>query len=110
MGSPRRPRIRCRQKRTRWQEEDLWGGGTGPNERRRGRGRLAPLTLSPDHEPIWVRLHVHQVGGKWAALIADDDAPPLEPGALKGLVFFGATPEEAERDAKAYLGCTEPPS
>jgi hypothetical protein len=40
-------------------------------------------------------------------LLADEEPPP-EPGTLKGLVFFGATAEEAERAAKAYLGCSEP--
>jgi len=27
---------------------------------------------------------------------------------VKELAFFGATPEEAEQAAKAYLGCAEP--
>ena len=66
------------------------------------------LTLSPDHEPLWVRLYVHQIGEKWAAMLLAGEEPPPEPGALKGLAFFGATPEEAEQAAKAYLGCAEP--
>ena len=66
------------------------------------------LTLSPDHEPMWVRLYVHQIGDKWGAMIVADDAPPPEPGSLTGQAFFGETPEEAEQAAKAYLGCAEP--
>jgi len=27
-----------------------------------------------------------------------------EPGSLKGIALFGATPEEAEREEKGYLG------
>ena len=66
------------------------------------------LTLSPDHEPLWVRLYIHQIGDKWAAMIVADDAPSPEPGPLTGQAFFGDTPEEAEQMAKAYLGCAEP--
>jgi len=66
------------------------------------------LTLSPDHEPLWVRLYVHQIGDKWAAMLVADDAPPPKPGSLTGQAFSGATPEEAEQAAKAYLGCAEP--
>ena len=66
------------------------------------------LTLSPDHEAPWVRLYVQQIGGKWAAMIVADDAPPPEPGSLTGQAFFGDTPEEAEQAAKVYLGCAEP--
>lgn len=66
------------------------------------------LTLGPDNEPLWVRLYVHQIDDRWVAmLVADSEAPP-EPGALKGLAFLGATREEAERQAKAYLGASEP--
>ena len=66
------------------------------------------VTLSPDHESLWVRLYVHQIGDRCAAMLLADDAPPPEPGTLTGLAFFGDTPEEAERAAKAYLGCAEP--
>jgi len=65
------------------------------------------LTLGPNHEPLWVRLYVHQIGEKWAAMLVADDAPPPEPGSLTGLAFFDDTPEEAEHAAKAYLGCAE---
>ncbi len=27
------------------------------------------LTVSPDHEPLWVRLSVQPVGGRWAATL-----------------------------------------
>ncbi len=66
------------------------------------------LTLGPDNEPLWVRLYIHQFGEAWAAMIVGDDAPVPGPGGLKGMAFFAATPEEAERAAKAYLGCSEP--
>jgi hypothetical protein len=66
------------------------------------------LTLGPDNKPLWVRLYVHQIGQTWAAMILADGEQPPEPGQLKGLAFFGASPEEAERGALAYLGCSEP--
>ncbi len=66
------------------------------------------LTLSSAPEPLWVRLYVHQIGEKWAAMIVADDAPPPEPGLVTGQALFGATPEEAEQAAKVYLGCAEP--
>jgi hypothetical protein len=66
------------------------------------------LTLGLDNEPLWVRLYVHQIGETWAAMIVADDAPAPGPGELKGMAFFAATAEEAERAAKAYLGCSEP--
>ena len=65
------------------------------------------LTLSPDNEPLWVHLYVHQIGEKRAAMLLADGAPPPEPGSLTGQAFFGETPEEAERAAKAYMGCAE---
>ena len=40
-------------------------------------------------------------------MIVRDDVPPPDPGTLTGLTFFGPTPEEAERDAMAYLGLSE---
>jgi hypothetical protein len=66
------------------------------------------LTLSPDNEPLWVRLYVHRIEEMWAAMLVGDDVPPPEPGTLMGLGFFGETSEEAEHAAKAYLGCSEP--
>lgn len=66
------------------------------------------LTLSPDTERLWVRLYIHKIEDMWAAMLIGDDVLPPEPGTLKGLGFFGATPEEAERQALAYLGYSEP--
>ena len=66
------------------------------------------LTLGPDHEPLWVRLYVHQVGEAWAAMLVADDASPPQPGGPKGLAFFGPTRDEAEQEAKTYLGRSEP--
>jgi hypothetical protein len=66
------------------------------------------LTLGPDSEPVWAWLYVHPVGTHWAAMIVGDDVAPPEAGTLTGLTFFGATPEDAEREAKAYLGLSEP--
>ena len=64
--------------------------------------------LDPAHAPRWVRLYIDQVGARWAARLLADEAPPPEPGVLKGLSFFGATPEVAEHAAKVYLGRAEP--
>ena len=61
------------------------------------------LTLSPNHEPVWIRLYVHPIGEKWVAMFVADDAPPPEPGSLTGQAFFGATPVEAEHAAKTYV-------
>ncbi len=66
------------------------------------------LTLGSDNEPMWVRLYMEQIGDRWAAMLVADNVPPLEPGTLKGLAFFGTTPDEAERVAKEYLGLSEP--
>jgi len=66
------------------------------------------LTLSPDNEPLWVQLYVHQIGDRWAAMLVADEESPPEPDTLKGLAFFGATPEVAEHAAKEYLGCGDP--
>ncbi len=66
------------------------------------------LTLGPDNESRWVRVYLQEIEGRWAAMPVAGVAPPPEPGRLKGLAFFGATAEEAEREAKAYLGASEP--
>jgi hypothetical protein len=41
-------------------------------------------------------------------MIVGDDVAPPNPGTVTGLTFFGMTPEDAEREAKAYLGLSEP--
>ncbi len=41
-------------------------------------------------------------------MLLADEKPPREPGAVKGLAFFGATPTQGEQAAKAYLGHAEP--
>jgi hypothetical protein len=66
------------------------------------------LTLSPGHEPLWVRLYVQKIESVWAAMLVGDDELPPEPGELKGLAFFGATAEVAQQDAKKYLALSEP--
>ncbi len=68
------------------------------------------LTLSPDNEPLWVRLYVHKIEDMWAAMLVGDDVPPPELGTLMWLGIFGETAEEAEHEAKAYLGYAEPPN
>lgn len=55
-----------------------------------------------------MRLYVYQIGETWAAMIVADGATPPEPGALKGTAFFGETQEEAEQQARVYLGMSEP--
>jgi hypothetical protein len=66
------------------------------------------LTLGPDNEPLWVRLYVQPYGDHWVAMLVGEDVPAPGPGTVTGLTFFGATPEDAEREAKAYLGLSEP--
>ncbi len=66
------------------------------------------LTVGPAHEPLWLRLFLHQLGDRWAAMILADDAPPPAPGTVKGLGLFADMPEEAEHAARVYLGCVEP--
>jgi hypothetical protein len=62
------------------------------------------LTLGPDHEPLRVRLYVHPIEDRWAAMIVGDDVPPPDPSTLTGLTFFGASRDEVEWGAKATLG------
>ncbi len=62
------------------------------------------LTLNLDNEPAWIRLYVYPVGEHWAAAILGDIAPLPETDSLRGLSFFGETPEEVERLPIAYLG------
>ena len=65
------------------------------------------LTLGPSDEPLWVRLYIQSLGEEWAAMIVADGVLPPEPEELKGTVFFGATAEEAEALAKAYLALND---
>lgn len=60
------------------------------------------------NEPLGVRLYIHPVGDHWAAMIVGDAVPPPDPGTDTELRFLGATPEDAEQEAKAYLGFSEP--
>lgn len=53
------------------------------------------MTFSLDTEPSYVLLCVHPIGGRWVAMLLADEEPPPEAGAVKGLAFLGATPEEA---------------
>lgn len=66
------------------------------------------LTLGPSDEPLWVKVYVRQIGERWVAMILQDDDPPPSSEELKGIAFFGDTPEEAEQEALEYLGmCAE---
>ena len=53
------------------------------------------------------RCCVRRVGTKWAALLVGHTVLLSDLGTVTGLTFFGATPEDAEREAKAYLGMAE---
>jgi len=66
------------------------------------------LTLGPDNEPLWVCLYVQEIEDRWAAMLVGEEELPPVPGQLKGLAFFGVTRDEAEREAVAYLGASEP--
>ena len=68
------------------------------------------LTVGSDNEPLWLRLYVEPYADHWAAMIMGDDLLPPDPATVTGQTFFGATPEEAAREAKAYLGLAEPGS
>jgi hypothetical protein len=61
------------------------------------------LTRGPSDEPMWVQLHITHMGHAWCAMILADDEQPPKPEHLKGLAFFGTTPEEAEGAAFQYL-------
>ena len=48
------------------------------------------LILGPDNNPVWVRLYVHKIDEKWAALIAVDDMlPPERGGAQRTGLLWG---------------------
>ncbi len=66
------------------------------------------FTLSPDNKPLQMRVYVRQIDDSWAAMIVGNDLLAPRPGERKGACFFAATPKEAEREAKAYLGAPEP--
>jgi hypothetical protein len=62
------------------------------------------LTLGPSEEALWVKVYVRQLGERWVAMILRDDDPPPGREELRGIAFFGDTPEEAEQEALEYLG------
>jgi hypothetical protein len=66
------------------------------------------LTVSPDNDPMQIRLYAQPIGDRWAAMIVGDEGPSPGPDELRGQGFFGDTAEEAEQLAKAYLGMSEP--
>ena len=66
------------------------------------------FTPSPDNEPQWVRLYVHDIDGVWPAMLVAEGKVPPELGTLKRLGPFGGTREEAEEAAKTSLGRSEP--
>jgi len=66
------------------------------------------LTLNHDHEPMLVRLYIHPIGDRRAAMIVGDDVPPPAQDEILGNAFFAETAEKAERLAKVYLGLAEP--
>jgi hypothetical protein len=64
------------------------------------------LTLSPDHEPLWVRLFVHQIGEKWAAARVADGVPPSEPIRLgAGWGRKGPQPSAVKDDDAGIAAC-----
>jgi len=58
------------------------------------------LILGPDCEGVAVGLCIQPVGDSWAAMILATELLLSEPGELKGLAFFGETPEEAAQKAR----------
>ena len=65
------------------------------------------FALTPGNEPLRVCLYVQRVGEVRAAMLAADGVPLPQPGTSKGVAFLRMTPEEAEREAKAYAGPSE---
>jgi len=65
------------------------------------------LALGPDNDPLWLRLYVQPYAARWVAMIVGDEVPPPDPDTVTGLTFFGATPDEAEQEAKVYVGLSE---
>ena len=55
-----------------------------------------------------IRFYFSQAAATWAAVLAGATVLPPDPGTLTRLTFFEATPEDAERKAKLYLGLSEP--
>ncbi len=51
-----------------------------------------------------MRRYVQPIGEQWVAMIVTDDAPPPEPGSVKGIAFFGGSAAVAEQPAVAHLG------
>ncbi len=66
------------------------------------------LTIGPDDEPLWVRVYVQPFAGRWAAMVCGDTVPAPATRESTGIVFIGDTADEAERQAKGYLGLSEP--
>jgi hypothetical protein len=62
-----------------------------------GRGLL---TLSPDGEPLWVRLYVHQIEDRWVAMLVADDVTPLESEEM-ATIYAKVTKEDKLRAANA---------
>ena len=52
------------------------------------------LVQGPEGEPLWVRLYVHAIGDRGAAMLVADDTPLPEPGSLTGRAFSGDGPLE----------------
>lgn len=80
------------------------GGISGNRAVMTHRGMVRLFTLGPDNEPLCVRLYVHKIEDRWAAMLVGDDVPAPEPGTLTGLGFYGETAKEAEHKALDYLG------
>ena len=66
------------------------------------------LTVSPDHEPLWVRLCVHPVGDQWHSIIVADGVSPPGPGEVKGIGFYADTLAVARELALPYWSLAEP--
>ena len=67
------------------------------------RKSMRVLTVSLDHEPLWVRLYVYPLAEGWTAANLADGAPPPELSSLRGMAFVGKTSEDAQRLAVEYL-------
>ena len=61
------------------------------------------LTVSPDNEPLWVRLYVEPYADRWAAMLVGERGAHPDPGTRTGLTRCGATPDEVDGGAQATV-------
>ena len=64
---------------------------------------LLPNDLHSQKGQLQVTINVQPIEDRWAAMIVPDGVLPPGPDEVKGMAFFGATADEVEQMANAYL-------